>query len=131
MGEGMNDPINPDYYKGDGVQHYELAQWMPYLLAQASKYLMRAGKKDAMIQEYQKANWYIEASFRQLATMSDDPITLSVPDRVIEEFDRLAAVHHPLIIECFANLIRCELDDALAALTRLWAEVSARIEELQ
>jgi len=58
------DMVNhPDHYKGkngmeviDIIEAYELN----FAIGSAVKYLLRAGKKDSIVQEYKKAIWFIQ-----------------------------------------------------------------------
>jgi len=61
-----SDPINPDHYKIGGIEaiDYMKAKSTPeefrgYLRLTALKYLSRAGHKDSTVQEYKKAEWFI------------------------------------------------------------------------
>jgi hypothetical protein len=62
--------INPPHYKDivPGMQYMEMMQYMlhgkegveAHLLGQVYKYMMRNGKKDDDLQEYEKAKWYLD-----------------------------------------------------------------------
>lgn len=56
-----NDPINPNHYKtNSGIECIDIAEWFPYTIGNAIKYLWRNGKKDDVLQELKKAEWYIQ-----------------------------------------------------------------------
>jgi hypothetical protein len=64
--DNKSDPINPDHYKIGGIEaiEYMKAKSTPeefrgYLRLTALKYLSRAGHKDETVQEYKKAEWFI------------------------------------------------------------------------
>lgn len=55
------DTINPSHYKTDtGVECIEIAEAFPYNIGNAIKYAWRAGKKDDLLQDLKKCQWYIE-----------------------------------------------------------------------
>lgn len=63
----MKDAINPDHYKVGGIETitYLEAKLSPeeyrgYLRGNALKYLSRTGHKDDVVQEINKAIWYLE-----------------------------------------------------------------------
>ena len=64
MPEVKNDPINhPSYYTSGKIEVIDFLedQKFPFHLANAVKYIARAGKKDPdkTIQDIQKAIWYL------------------------------------------------------------------------
>ena len=56
----MSDPINPDYYKRDGLEAIDVIE--AFHLATAFKYLARMGEKpgNSLEQDAEKAKWYID-----------------------------------------------------------------------
>jgi len=64
-----------------GYQYMEMMQHMlegkegveSHLLGQVYKYLMRAGKKDDVEQEYRKARWYLNCLVKFMQTGKVDP----------------------------------------------------------
>ena len=61
----LSDPINPDYYKRDGLEAIDVIEAFfmhsPHL-ATAFKYLARMGEKpgNSLAQDAEKAKWYID-----------------------------------------------------------------------
>jgi len=60
----MSDPVNhPDHYKSGGIETIDVLEaWnLDFRLANAVKYISRAGKKDVAKtrEDLQKAIWYI------------------------------------------------------------------------
>lgn len=58
----MNDPVNhPSHYTShpSGVECIAIIEHMTFNLGNAVKYLWRAGDKGNMIQDLEKAAWYI------------------------------------------------------------------------
>ncbi len=59
----MNDPTNPDYYKTSGLEVIDIIEAfkLDFRLANATKYILRAGKKDPAKtkEDLEKALWYI------------------------------------------------------------------------
>ena len=65
----MSDPVSPSHYKNDssGFECIQLAEhFNSGLLQQAFQYVWRAGQKDELRQELDKALWFIgrESDFR-------------------------------------------------------------------
>lgn len=85
------DPINPKHYKEivPGMQYMEMMQYMlkdktgvvAHLYGQIYKYLMRAGQKDAEIQELDKVAWYLD--FLRAHLKSGRPITVAEIRRLL------------------------------------------------
>lgn len=64
-----DDPINnPVHYNSNpsGIEAITFIEHMPANIANAMKYLYRAGKKDQIIQEYRKAIWYTFREIRRI-----------------------------------------------------------------
>lgn len=56
----MNDPINPNHYKtNNGIECINIAQHFTYTVGNAIKYIWRAGLKDNLTQDLNKALWYL------------------------------------------------------------------------
>lgn len=62
----MKDAINPDHYKGGGIETIDYMQaksteeeFAGHLRLTAIKYLSRAGLKDDVLQDIKKAHWYV------------------------------------------------------------------------
>ena len=60
------DAINPEHYKIGGIEAIDYMrakssneEFRGYLRLSALKYLSRAGHKDDAVQEYEKAQWFI------------------------------------------------------------------------
>jgi hypothetical protein len=72
------DAINPPHYQDivPGMQYMEMMVFMlarfngvdAHLMGQIYKYLMRAGMKDPIVQDLEKAQWYLNALINQLKT---------------------------------------------------------------
>lgn len=57
----MNNPIEPNHYKQ--IQYCEcinITERLPFCLGNVVKYIWRAGDKDDISQDFQKAIWYLE-----------------------------------------------------------------------
>lgn len=62
----LQDAINPNHYKVGGIEAIDYMkakssnqEFRGYLRLSALKYLSRAGHKDDTLQEYEKAQWFI------------------------------------------------------------------------
>ena len=67
-----HDPINPDHYKVGGIEaiDYMKAKSTPeefrgYLRLTAHKYISRAGHKDDTVQDYKKAQSFIDRLIKE------------------------------------------------------------------
>ncbi|WEJ62187.1 DUF3310 domain-containing protein [Thiomicrorhabdus lithotrophica] len=67
------DAINPDHYKVGGIEtiEYMKAKATPeefkgHLRLTAIKYLSRAGHKDDALQEFKKAQWYLNKLIQEM-----------------------------------------------------------------
>lgn len=74
-----DDPINPNHYKIGGIETIDYLQskmtreeFAGYCRGNALKYISRAGRKDATVQEIGKAIWYLER-WRDSLTGKDTP----------------------------------------------------------
>lgn len=75
-----NDPINPDHYRVDGLECIDVIEKLklPFHLANALKYIWRAGRKNSAIEDIKKARWYL-----------DRYINAHVPVRNVDELARV------------------------------------------
>lgn len=58
-----HDPINrPAHYTShpSGAECIEIAEWFPFNLGNAIKYIWRCGKKGDEIEDLRKARWYLD-----------------------------------------------------------------------
>lgn len=67
----MSDPVNsPSHYQGNGMEVVDVIEAFgldkSFCLGNVVKYVLRAGKKDATLQDLKKARWYLD---RQIAGM--------------------------------------------------------------
>lgn len=62
------DRINPDHYKvcPKGIERecITYSRWLPFDQGNAAKYVYRAGNKDPLAQDLNKAKWYIEDALK-------------------------------------------------------------------
>lgn len=72
-----NDAINPSHYTVGGIETIDFMkakstheEFCGHLRLTAIKYLSRAGHKDDAIQEYKKAQWYINRLIEELSISS-------------------------------------------------------------
>lgn len=63
----MTDPINPDHYKQGSIECIDAIKaaigpdnFKAYCRGQVIKYLWRAEHKGQSIEDYRKANWYMQ-----------------------------------------------------------------------
>lgn len=65
------NPIEPAHYQTESVECIDVAEDMSFNMGNALKYVWRAGKKDPskVIEDLQKAKWYIE---REIARLERD-----------------------------------------------------------
>lgn len=82
------DMINPNHYKTGGIEtiDYMEAKLTPeeyqgYLRGNIIKYVSRAGLKDDVLQEYKKAQWYLDRLIKHLEG-DDKPIKVENVDDV-------------------------------------------------
>lgn len=60
------DFVNPSHYKQYNVECIDVAEHKPFNIGSALKYLWRAGEKDDIIVDLEKAKWYIEREIKRL-----------------------------------------------------------------
>ena len=73
MSNTTGDPVNhPSHYMGDGIEAWDVIEsWgMGYHIGNATKYILRAGKKDDATQDAQKALVYIKRAMSNNVTCS-------------------------------------------------------------
>lgn len=68
------DMINPTHYKTpSGMEVIDVIEafglWKDFYLSNATKYILRCGKKDDPEQEIEKAIWYLQRKLRNLRTL--------------------------------------------------------------
>jgi hypothetical protein len=58
----MADPINPEHYKGGGLQAIDVIETfgLGFNLGNVVKYTLRAGKKGEKTEDLKKAIWYLK-----------------------------------------------------------------------
>jgi hypothetical protein len=63
----VSENINPKHYKShpSGIECIEVTRYMNFNLGNAIKYIWRAGLKDDVVQELEKAKWYIEDEIKK------------------------------------------------------------------
>ena len=64
-----HDPINhPDHYTShpSGAECIEIAEWFPFNLGNAIKYIWRAGRKGDRLEDLRKARWYVDREILRL-----------------------------------------------------------------
>jgi len=73
-GEAVN---HPEHYGGEGNQYEAIKvieAWdLDFCLGNTVKYISRAGKKDDVIQDLKKAEWYLKRKIEQLEASKDQP----------------------------------------------------------
>lgn len=64
----MPDPINPDHYRShpSGVECIIITEHMNFNLGNAIKYIWRAGEKGKVIEDLEKAKWYLTREINRL-----------------------------------------------------------------
>lgn len=65
----MNDPVNyPKHYTShpSGVECIQVTEHMNFCLGNAMKYIWRAGQKDGVIQDLEKAVFYLNREIERL-----------------------------------------------------------------
>ena len=71
--KAMGDAVNPDHYKVGGIEAIDYmrakssrAEFTGYLRLSALKYLSRAGHKGEALEDYRKAQWFINRLVEEL-----------------------------------------------------------------
>jgi len=65
----MTDEVNhPPHYNShpSGVECITVVEWMSFNLGNAIKYIWRAGQKGFVIQDLEKARWYVDREIERL-----------------------------------------------------------------
>jgi hypothetical protein len=81
----MSDAINPDHYKFNGVEVIQLTEQLDFLRGNAVKYLARAGRKGNVLEDLQKAQWYVNRAVANAEKPSEGPFV--VASEVYDEID--------------------------------------------
>jgi hypothetical protein len=77
----MSDAVNhPAHYNAhpSGVECIEIAEWLPFSVGNAIKYVWRAELKNDRAEDVAKARWYLERALRS------GPETYSCPERAVQ-----------------------------------------------
>jgi len=76
----MKDAINPDHYKSKSKETIDVVRWvlgdkgfLAFCEGNALKYRLRAGMKDAALQDLEKASWYEQMREHVLDPSKPDP----------------------------------------------------------
>lgn len=79
----MSDSVNhPKHYKHpSGAECIDIAEWFPFNLGNAIKYIWRAGIKSDRLEDLRKARWYVDREIareeeqrKRAAQVFTDPI---------------------------------------------------------
>ena len=65
----MSDPVhNPSHYKSGGIEVIDVIEafGLNYRLGNVIKYVLRAGRKDDLLQDLEKAAWYLDREIDKL-----------------------------------------------------------------
>jgi hypothetical protein len=64
----MSDPINPNHYKShpSGIECIQVTEHMNFNLGNAVKYIWRSGEKGKLIEDLEKARWYLDREIARL-----------------------------------------------------------------
>lgn len=68
-----SDPVNhPKHYTShpSGVECITVTEWMNFNLGNAVKYIWRAGDKGDLIQDLEKAQWYLDREIGRLKSLA-------------------------------------------------------------
>lgn len=71
----MSDKVNhPDHYNShpSGAECVEIAEWFPFNLGNAIKYIWRNGKKGDQLEDLKKARWYLDREITRLENDIDN-----------------------------------------------------------
>lgn len=64
----MSDPVNhPSHYKGNGIETIDVIEGfgLGFHLGNVVKYILRAGRKDHIVQDLRKARWYLDRDIKR------------------------------------------------------------------
>lgn len=69
----MSNPIKPDHYNNYKYKPIDvITDWgLNFNLGNSVKYLSRAGKKDDIIQDLEKAKWYIQYEIERIKKLRE------------------------------------------------------------
>ena len=64
----LEDPINPSYYRQhpSGVECIDIVEHLTFNLGTAFAYIWRAGKKNDIVEDLRKAQWYLDREIMRL-----------------------------------------------------------------
>lgn len=66
----MSAVDHPEHYSHpSGVECIDVAEHLGFNLGNTLKYIWRAGRKDALIQDLEKARWYLDREITRLRRM--------------------------------------------------------------
>jgi hypothetical protein len=66
----MSEPVNhPEHYNRhpSGIECIQVVEHMNFNLGNAVKYIWRAGEKGNVIEDLQKARWYLDRELQRLS----------------------------------------------------------------
>lgn len=68
MTKSIDNAINPKHYKDhpSGVECITIAEHFGFNLGNAIKYIWRAGQKDDVLQDLEKAEWYLQREINRI-----------------------------------------------------------------
>ena len=88
----MSQVNHPPHYGGANNQYEAIKViegWgLDFCLGNAVKYILRAGKKDDIVQDLKKAQWYIQHKIYQIEPTKSESKNISF-DSLIEQLDTL------------------------------------------
>lgn len=70
----MNDPVNhPAHYTQhpSGVECIDVAEWLSFNLGNSVKYIWRAGLKNDVVEDLEKARWYLDREIQRLTKLKE------------------------------------------------------------
>lgn len=70
----QNENVNhPNHYQGNGLEAIDVIEsfGLGFNLGNAVKYILRAGKKDCILQDLKKAHWYITREIENFEKIKD------------------------------------------------------------
>jgi hypothetical protein len=92
----MNDPVhNPSHYKSGGIEVIDVIEAfdLNFRLANVIKYVLRAGRKGDMLQDLEKAAWYLDREIDKLEDKAEaDDKRRELPERVTDALDRVVPI---------------------------------------
>ena len=86
------DPVNqPAHYKShpSGAECIEIAEWFPFNLGCAIKYVWRAGMKGDRLEDLRKARWYLDREIARLETDIDRQESVANADPIVTAWGRI------------------------------------------